>query len=783
MVYADNEIDLARTVSERLGTLVTNGAATICVDPPLNGELFRDPDRKNPAGRPLFREHFGFADGISQPEIEGTHRAANRVAERGSQHLVKPGEFLLGYTAGDGTVAAAIPIDARLDSHALLPPEGSGRGDLREFGRNGTYLVFRQLEQHVAEFRDFVQSAAGSSTSPQDAEEFAARVVGRHHDGLPLIETDSDSAHSNEFKFSGDPHGFACPVGAHIRRANPRDSLVGDPAAALSSANRHRLLRRGRPYGKPLPQGVAPQNGDERGMLFICLNGDIERQFEFVQQNWINNSVFGGLASERDDLVGAPSNDHGCFTVQSPTVRQRTLDIPSFVTVRGGAYFFLPGLSTLRYLASLTDAEAQARPIAALTPQALLAPFVGRQPSRLRRALVALEGQLPRARLAWAARYPLLMAFVLVFWPVAAARRATFLASHFLIGWWGLIVVSLLASLAAFVVMISLRLVLLYGWRSRPGLPRWTGSARWLQVLGFHALSLPLVIAAIHSSALDGAGFDGKSYWNLVLANSGAAAIGSLAAVVLLTLASSLQALRPGARADLFFPPNPLSRRLAGPGAFRTRLKRPSEWLSRLSRWIVSSVPEEIGTGYIDYRRQRILPGHAFAASVALILFLLYVVGYLTLNPAWESQWTSWGHEVPALAYLIFMLIAFGSLLSMLAFFFDRYGIPTLLPLALWLALIASVARTDRFYRIQDVVQPAPLPPAEVVLRRVRTLSGQQSHRRRLGGLWAHVVSLDCRGTGHTRGASRRPPVHGFPPARECVIWRFARDAVLRGSV
>ena len=179
---------------------------------------------------------------------------------------------------------------------------------------------------------------------------------------MPLISTDSDNAHTNEFTFASDPHGFACPVGSHIRRANPRDSLAADPAAALRLANRHRLLRRGRPYVRPVPEGAAQKNGDERGMLFICLNGDIERQFEFVQQNWVNNSVFGGLGCEQDGLVGAPGEPPGCFTVQSASVRQRTLNIPSFVTVRGGAYFFLPGLATLRYLATLNGAGATTLP-------------------------------------------------------------------------------------------------------------------------------------------------------------------------------------------------------------------------------------------------------------------------------------------------------------------------------------------------------------------------------------------------------------------------------------
>ena len=126
MVYAKTEPEAARVAHECLKGLDATKAIAECLDPALSGELLPDSKRQTPAGRQLFREHFGFADGISQPEIEGTYRAANRVTERSSQHLVKPGEFLLGYMAGDGTVNPGIPIDARLDSHALLPPANSG---------------------------------------------------------------------------------------------------------------------------------------------------------------------------------------------------------------------------------------------------------------------------------------------------------------------------------------------------------------------------------------------------------------------------------------------------------------------------------------------------------------------------------------------------------------------------------------------------------------------------------------------------------------------------------
>ena len=145
------------------------------------------PDGKNPAGRTLYREHFGFADGISQPEIEGTHRASNRLKASGSMHLVKPGEFLLGYTDGSGAVAPGIPIDPAFDAGNWLPSAGDGAPGYRDFGRNGTYLVFRQLEQDVQGFTTFVKSAAGTEGSPQDADELAARLVGRRHDGTPLV--------------------------------------------------------------------------------------------------------------------------------------------------------------------------------------------------------------------------------------------------------------------------------------------------------------------------------------------------------------------------------------------------------------------------------------------------------------------------------------------------------------------------------------------------------------------------------------------------------------------
>jgi Dyp-type peroxidase family len=188
----------------------------------------------------------------------------------------------------------------------------------------------------------------------------AAKFVGRWPSGAPLVlspdKDDPALADADDFGyFDRDPRGFACPLGSHIRRANPRDSLGPDTTRALASANRHRILRRGRSYG-PRLQDPRVDDGADRGLHFICLNSDIERQFEFVQQTWINNPVFGGLNGEVDPLVGYQDKlekGDAMMTVQADPVRMRVHNIRPFVTVKGGAYFFLPSIRALRFLASL----------------------------------------------------------------------------------------------------------------------------------------------------------------------------------------------------------------------------------------------------------------------------------------------------------------------------------------------------------------------------------------------------------------------------------------------
>jgi Dyp-type peroxidase family len=181
-----------------------------------------------------------------------------------------------------------------------------------------------------------------------------AKFVGRWRSGAPLVlssENDNEElAEANDFEFRhSDPNGLKCPVGAHIRRANPRNSLGSNEAEAMNSIKRHRLLRRGRSYG-PRATDRMIDDGHERGLLFIAVNADIERQFEFVQQTWTDNAGFGGLQGERDPLIASQPLD---MSVPGEPIRRRYCGLPSFTTLRGGAYFFMPGMRALRYLANM----------------------------------------------------------------------------------------------------------------------------------------------------------------------------------------------------------------------------------------------------------------------------------------------------------------------------------------------------------------------------------------------------------------------------------------------
>jgi Dyp-type peroxidase family len=359
---------------------------------------------RDEAGNPTPQvEHFGFRDGISQPVIRGSRRSGDRAPER---DVVSPGEFLLGYRNDQGYVSPAIGIGAEHDPGSVLPTVAedktnrfpfygnrSSNPDLRDFGRNGAFMVLRQLDQDVEGFQQALVSKAEElekdyrnlaefTGGPITPEWVGAKIIGRWKDGSPLVGNPTcpaglgaDQRPDNDFAFGvDDPRGFACPLGSHIRRTNPRDSQEpGDPEEQAIT-NRHRLLRRGRSYDY-LPEG---ENAPRKGLMFAALCADIERQFEFVQHTWVNASSFHGLSQEADPLLGNPLAKDGAFvtaaagvTAETGRSKERSLNLggtntrftiptaagpvvveklQSYVTMRAGGYFFLPSRSAIEFL-------------------------------------------------------------------------------------------------------------------------------------------------------------------------------------------------------------------------------------------------------------------------------------------------------------------------------------------------------------------------------------------------------------------------------------------------
>ncbi len=278
------------------------------------------------------REHFGFRDGFAQPQI-ADRRAGPWVGSgtprRFGWKALQPGEFVLGYPDEDGAPPAA-------------PAEPYGRG--------GTFMVLRKLRQDVALWHRWMREWAGDEREERDA--LAAKIVGRWQDGRPLSlfperVHDQPSAdelrRTNRFRFRDDPEGLRCPLGAHIRRVNPRDAIGGD--GRLSS--RHRIIRRGMPYGPPA-DGDRPDDED-RGLVFVSFQASIERQFETIQARWCADGDPFGLGADADFLL-ADGDPDGKMTIPGDPPRYLHPQ-PSFVTTRGGGYYFVPGIGALAAMA------------------------------------------------------------------------------------------------------------------------------------------------------------------------------------------------------------------------------------------------------------------------------------------------------------------------------------------------------------------------------------------------------------------------------------------------
>ncbi|MFL5606725.1 MAG: Dyp-type peroxidase [Gemmatimonadaceae bacterium] len=269
-------------------------------------------------------DHFGYRDRISTPVVEG----AGDTPRPGSGTPLKPGEFFLGYPDEEG------------DGPPLPKPE--------ILSRNGSYVAYRRLQEHVGAFRGFLRQQGETA---EEQELVAAKLMGRWRSGAPLAlapEKDdpalgADVQRNNNFGYKdADPYGYAVPLGAHIRRLNPRDTGA--------NMNRRRMIRRGGTYGPPLAED-ADDDGVERGVAAFVGCASLVRQFEFAQNVWINDPKFHELENERDPIIGAQDGTLD-MTLPKRPVRRRITGLPSFTTLRGGAYFLLPGIRALRFLAA-----------------------------------------------------------------------------------------------------------------------------------------------------------------------------------------------------------------------------------------------------------------------------------------------------------------------------------------------------------------------------------------------------------------------------------------------
>lgn len=300
------------------------------------------------------REHFGFRDGISQPAVEGVHDAADAGSGRargGSYHPVRAGEFVIGLPGEDGVVVEDVP----------------------SLTRHGSYLVLRKLEQDVASFERHVEEAAHQTGLAPGL--VRAKLMGRWPDGAPLslhpeppepgpADGDNGLDMENGFDFADDLAGARCPIGAHIRRANPRGTLEFDGALE----HRHRVIRRGIPYGPPYrPEGRPDEHDDaERGLIFVSYQADIADQFEFVQQQWLGDGNVFALGADRDPVVADPRGGSGLMRLEglpagddgSPAVPPVFVDaLARCVTSRGGEYFLVPSISAVRRLGRMRVVE------------------------------------------------------------------------------------------------------------------------------------------------------------------------------------------------------------------------------------------------------------------------------------------------------------------------------------------------------------------------------------------------------------------------------------------
>lgn len=320
--FIESDDEISSLGSQDVGRIVSDPETPVYIE-----------DKSTQPKESVLLEHFGFRDGVSNPPISGLVekqiKGAGRLDIDGKWHSYPPGEFLLGHIDTNGE----IPIAPK--------PEA--------FSHNGSFMVLRKLEQDVDLFRDYLTEQG--SKLDASADDLAARMVGRKRDGTPLMPAND----IYDFRFSGDPEGRVCPMGSHIRRTNPRDSFGAQFGSLL--VDRHRILRRAITYGRFVPSGKKQKevNGSNgQGLMFIVLNASISRQFEFVQQQWVNYGNEFNQGNDTDPIIGTrQGNDQMVIPGNDKEGRDTVIcdELKQFVRCRGGDYFFLPGVAAFEGLA------------------------------------------------------------------------------------------------------------------------------------------------------------------------------------------------------------------------------------------------------------------------------------------------------------------------------------------------------------------------------------------------------------------------------------------------
>lgn len=333
-----NGVEALERISGRLRGLF-NGAGVTELQPAHDANALDDGT--------LPMVHFGYRDGIAQPRIQG----APSPERPDMQPEARPGDFLLGcdyVNIFGGNYLGSLP-------HAL--------------GDNATYAAFRILRQDVAGFERLL--SCWSREYGMTREMVAAKLLGRWRDGTPLsLSPDSDEPVDNEQlnnfdyaavdghrTFYDDAAGRRCPIGAHIRRLNPRGSLV------MGLPHSRRIIRRGMPYGPPFDP-EAPEDGVERGLVGMFVCGDLELQYEFILRVWANQDLATqGLRGTREPILGAQPGGSGTFVVRTDDARDPIVmrGLERLVQTRASVYCMVPGIGGLRYLASAPEGPVGAR--------------------------------------------------------------------------------------------------------------------------------------------------------------------------------------------------------------------------------------------------------------------------------------------------------------------------------------------------------------------------------------------------------------------------------------